>query len=57
MAGQTDKALPWKQIEGALEYIRNTKEVRDVLLSGGDSLLIGEDNLEKLLRPCVKFPM
>jgi lysine 2,3-aminomutase len=33
----------------AINYIRDHKEVRDVLLSGGDPLLFSDDRLDKLL--------
>jgi len=49
LAGKTDRALPPAQIEGALDYIRKTPAVRDVLLSGGDSLLLPEDRLGDIL--------
>lgn len=37
------------QWEGALEYIRQHTEVRDVLLSGGDPLTLSDEKLEWLL--------
>ncbi|MGF7185650.1 lysine 2,3-aminomutase [Desulfitispora alkaliphila] len=49
MAGTTDKALPTSQIDSALEYIKKNKEIRDVLISGGDSLLISDDMIEYIL--------
>ncbi len=49
LAGSTDKMMPQEQIESALEYIRNTPVVRDVLISGGDSLLLSEDKLDFIL--------
>jgi lysine 2,3-aminomutase len=36
-------------IEGALDYIRRHAEVRDVLISGGDPLLLGDEKLDWLL--------
>jgi len=33
----------------ALQYLREHSEVRDVLLSGGDALLLSDDKLDKLL--------
>lgn len=48
-AGQTDQALPMERIEKAIEYIRNTPQVRDVLLSGGDPLLLSDDKLEYII--------
>ncbi len=37
------------QIEGSLKYIRETKSVRDVLLSGGDPLTLSDEKLEAIL--------
>ncbi len=37
------------RLEGALEYIRCTPAVRDVLISGGDPLAMSDDRLEWLL--------
>ncbi|MDD3461219.1 lysine 2,3-aminomutase [Mesotoga sp. SC_3PWM13N19] len=48
-AGQLDKPRTRKEIDDALEYIRQTPEVRDVLLSGGDALLVGDEYLEYIL--------
>lgn len=50
MAGSTDAAMPKNQIQQAIEYIRNTPEVRDVLISGGDGLLISDDLLESIIK-------
>jgi len=49
-AGQHDKALPMEQIENAIEYIKQTPVVRDVLLSGGDAMLLDDDKLEYIIR-------
>lgn len=49
-AGHTDSALPMKDIERAMRYIKNTPSVRDVLLSGGDALLVDDDKLEYIIR-------
>ncbi len=38
------------QWEAALDYIRRHSEIRDVLLSGGDPLTLGDDRLEWLLK-------
>jgi lysine 2,3-aminomutase len=37
------------RLETALDYIRQTPEIRDVLISGGDPLSLGEDRLDWLL--------
>ena len=41
-AGQNDAGLPVDQVDQAIEYIRNTPVIRDVLLSGGDALLCSD---------------
>lgn len=50
VAGTNDRALPREQIEQALEYIRKTPQVRDVLISGGDGLLISDSQLEWIIK-------
>ena len=49
-AGQTDCAVPMEQIEKCIDYIRHHEEVRDVLLSGGDALMLSDGLLEKIIR-------
>lgn len=48
-AGQTDCAVPMEQIEKCIEYVRTHPQVRDVLLSGGDALMLGDGLLEKII--------
>ncbi len=55
-AGQTDTAMPADRVEKAIEYIRNTPRVRDVLISGGDGLLIPDDKLEFILKSLRDIP-
>lgn len=50
LAGQRDGARTMAEIDACIEYIRNTPVVRDVLLSGGDALLISDDKLEYILK-------
>lgn len=45
-----------KQWENAIEYIKSHKEVRDVLISGGDPLTLADDKLEWLLSRLRKIP-
>ena len=49
VAGQTDNECGLDRIEKALEYIRNTPTVRDVLLSGGDALMVSDKRLEYII--------
>ncbi len=48
-AGQHDEQMPMERIDKAIEYIRNTPVIRDVLLSGGDPLLVSDDVLEYII--------
>jgi lysine 2,3-aminomutase len=47
--GDVDNIPNREQIEEGLEYIRNTPQVRDVLLSGGDPLMLSDSYLEWIL--------
>jgi lysine 2,3-aminomutase len=49
-SGQIGMGVPKKQIDAAIDYIRSTPAVRDVLLSGGDGLLINDHILEYILK-------
>lgn len=44
------------ELTKGLEYIKKTPRVRDVLLSGGDALLLSDDNLDWLLNKLRKIP-
>lgn len=55
-AGSKDCAMPTDRIEKAIEYIRNTPEVRDVLLSGGDALLVSDEKLEYIISKLREIP-
>ena len=48
-AGQTDNECGADRIEKALEYIEKTESVRDVLLSGGDALMVADKKLEYII--------
>ena len=49
-AGQTDSESPSERIQKGIDYIARTPEVRDVLLSGGDALLISDKLLENIIQ-------
>ena len=48
-AGQKDASSPIERIDGAIEYIAKTPQIRDVLLSGGDALLVSDERLEYII--------
>lgn len=43
-------------IWGAIEYIRRTPSIRDVLLTGGDALMLSDNRLERVLRELRTIP-
>lgn len=45
-----------KQLDAAIAYIAKTPEVRDVLISGGDGLLINDNILEYILKNLRAIP-
>lgn len=50
LAGATDKPCAISQVDLAIDYVRRTPAVRDVLLSGGDGLLISDETIEYALQ-------
>jgi lysine 2,3-aminomutase len=55
-AGEKDSALPLESVDAAIEYIKEHKEVRDVLLSGGDPFTLPTDYLEKIIAKIAAIP-
>ncbi|MCL2840678.1 MAG: lysine 2,3-aminomutase [Defluviitaleaceae bacterium] len=55
-AGQKDTSLPMEQIEAAIQYIAKTPVIRDVLLSGGDAMLLDDDKLEYIIKKLREIP-
>lgn len=55
-SGQTDKEMPSDRIEKAIEYIKKTPQIRDVLLSGGDALLVSDERLEWIIKKLREIP-
>jgi lysine 2,3-aminomutase len=56
LVGAIEQSISPKQWDGALDYIRQHPEVRDVLVSGGDPLLLGDDKLAYLLGELRSIP-
>ena len=55
-AGAHDTAMPMEGIDKAIEYIAKTPQVRDVLLSGGDALLVSDETLEYIIKKLRAIP-
>lgn len=55
-AGQKDDESPSERIERAIDYIARTPQVRDVLLSGGDALMVSDEKLEYIIKRLRAIP-
>ena len=55
-AGQNDHESPQDRIQKAIDYIARTPQVRDVLLSGGDALMVSDSMLESIIQRLRAIP-
>lgn len=55
-AGQHDCEVAKNQIDTCIDYVRHHPEVRDVLLSGGDCLMVSDDMLDYIIGELRKIP-
>ncbi|KUP06478.1 lysine 2,3-aminomutase [Bacillus coahuilensis p1.1.43] len=55
-SGQIGMGVPKKQIDRAIQYIKDNDGIRDVLLSGGDALLINDQVLEYIIKSLREIP-
>ena len=55
-AGQNDCESPSERIQKAIDYIAKTPTVRDVLLSGGDALMVNDQMLESIIQRLRAIP-
>lgn len=55
-AGQKDGESAIDRIDRAIEYIAKTPQVRDVLLSGGDALMVSDERLEYIISRLRQIP-
>lgn len=56
LIGEQDHHTSPAVLRQAVEYIRRTPEIRDVLLTGGDALMLSDAALERLLRDLRAIP-
>lgn len=54
--GQVDEHRSTETIKESIEYIRKNREIRDILITGGDPLTIPTDRLEWILREISSIP-
>ncbi|MBO4875799.1 MAG: lysine 2,3-aminomutase [Bacteroidales bacterium] len=55
-AGQHDCQSPSERIQAAIDYVARTPQVRDVLLSGGDALMVDDAMLESIIKRLRAIP-
>ncbi|MDH5386080.1 MAG: KamA family radical SAM protein, partial [Candidatus Aminicenantes bacterium] len=51
-----DMIYPREDIESALKYISTCPEIRDVLITGGDALMLSDDTIDWILTELEKIP-
>ena len=56
MVGESEKSITAEELDQALAYIQSTKKIRDVLISGGDPLLLEDEVLDGILAKIHKIP-
>jgi lysine 2,3-aminomutase len=56
MVGDEDWSMKRRELEAALDWIRATPEIRDVLLTGGDPLVFSDEKLEWLIAGLREIP-
>ncbi len=56
IVGQTDSSFDSKRFEKALDYMKDHKEIRDVVVSGGDPLIMSDATLETILKKLRAIP-
>jgi len=54
--GKIDCATPRRDLEKALDYVRRNKEIRDVLLTGGDAFMLSNSEIKWLLEQLEQIP-
>jgi len=54
--GDPAKAITMSQIQQGIQYIRENPQIRDVILSGGDPLMLSDGFLERILRDLRRIP-
>lgn len=54
--GECDRIESEENIEAAINYIKETKEIRDVLITGGDPFMLPDDILENVIKKVREIP-
>lgn len=54
--GEVDRHRPLGKLQAALDYIRANREIRDVLITGGDALILSDSTIDWLLTELDNIP-
>ncbi len=54
--GEVDKPKSKEELMNAINYVRENPEIRDVLITGGDSLTLDDDRIDWILTELRKIP-
>ena len=56
MVGQEDRTFNPQQFQNAVDYIAAHEEIRDIVISGGDPLMLSDKKLERILQTLREIP-
>ncbi len=56
IVGRLERQATRSLLEEAFEYVRNTPSIREVIVSGGDALMLGDQQLEHILSELRRAP-
>ncbi len=56
IVGEEDQHMLESQIDAAVEYIKKTPIIRDVLISGGDPFVLSDERLESIIKKIRAIP-
>ena len=56
LVGKGEAPMPREDLEQAIDYIRRTPAIRDVLISGGDPLTLSTSRLEEIIKALRAIP-
>jgi len=54
--GETDRVVPRPKIRKAIDYVRDNREISDVLITGGDAFLVSDEMIEWMLKELRSIP-
>jgi lysine 2,3-aminomutase len=56
VVGVTDRPVSDERLEAGIRYVREHKEVRDILVSGGDPFTLSDGKLERIVKSLREIP-